>query len=394
MIEPEMLQQAIWPTFIIVLVASAAIYAQAFVRLVFGFFFVVDRKNGITISWLQLGWMIFLWAFLFASYWPVVAILVEPDWTFGEFLYTTAGAILIFLAAYAISPDATYLKSDGEQRYRGAAPLFFGFFAAVQIWLVYYANVISDAPMALGVLGVVSIAFTIALAVVKNQKFQQVVSIVIWIGATVLVVLQAADVIDGALRTGETAPIQGGVITIWLASFVISIMLLVMITLGQYVNRESGFRPYFIHAAWVVWLFVSLLLVWWRSPILVTEGWDYHHFLFFSLAPLAVAIAWLFFMPTPTEGSTDDARTQYYDKAPQAFGAMAFVAAWAIVMNLWLINGDTATTAMIGWTILLVLFIAMTRSRNPWLHGSAATFAWIVLLSELAFELDRGVPAL
>ena len=44
---------------------------------------------------------------------------------------------------------------------------------------------------------------------------------------------------------------------------------------------------------------------------------------------------------------------------------MALVALWAIVMNAWLIEGNAATTAMIGWAVLLVLFIAATRSTNP-----------------------------
>jgi hypothetical protein len=44
---------------------------------------------------------------------------------------------------------------------------------------------------------------------------------------------------------------------------------------------------------------------------------------------------------------------------------MGFVAAWAIVINLWLIEGNTANVAMIGWADLLVLFLAKTRSRNP-----------------------------
>jgi hypothetical protein len=73
---------------------------------------------------------------------------------------------------------------------------------------------------------------------------------------------------------------------------------------------------------------------------------------------------------------------------------MGFVAAWAIVINLWLIEGNTANVAMIGWADHLVLFLAKTRSRNPWLRGGEAAFAWIVLLSELLLELDRGVPAL
>lgn len=86
--------------------------------------------------------------------------------------------------------------------------------------------------------------------------------------------------------------------------------------------------------------------------------------------------------------------TSYFDEAPQAFSAMAIVAAWAIVMNAWLVDESAATAAIAGWAVLLVLFVAMTRSRNRWLHAGAAGFAWLLLMSEFAFELDRGVPSL
>lgn len=394
MIEPEVLREAMWPTWIVVLVGSATIFAQAFVRLIFGFYVVVDRSNGIRIPWVQIGWMIFLWAFLFASYWPVVDILADPDWTFGEFLYMTAGALLLFAAAYALAPSATYAGADGESRYLETGPLFFGLFAAVLVWLVLYANVVKDGPIALGILGAVLIVATIALAISKSITFHRYVSVAIWVGAAIVVVLQVTDVIDGSLRSSELAPIQGGVIAIWLASFIISIFLLIMIAMGQYLDRRSGFRPYLVHAAWVFWLLVSLLLVWWRSPLLVTEGWDYHHFIFVSVAPLFVALAWIFLMPTATGGDAQEAKAQYFQKAPQAFTMLALAAAWAIVMNLWLIGSDTAIIASIGWAILLALFVGMTRSNDWRLHAGAAVFAWVLLIGELALELERGVPAL
>jgi hypothetical protein len=394
MIEPEVLSAAIWPTFIIVLVATAAIWAQAFVRLIFGARVVVDKKSGITVSWLQVGWMAFFWVFMFAGFWPLVDILAEPDWSFGEFLYMTLGALLLFATAYVLAPDGTYAEADGESRFQEIAPLFFGLLAVDLIWLVVYSRVIRDGPVALDGIGIAAIVLTVALALIKNLSFQKIGAIFVWAAAAATVIGHAVDIIDETLVDPEFAPIQGGIITIWLASAVLSVLLLVMITMAQVLNRHSGFRPYGVHAAWSVWLFGWTLLIWWRSPLLVTEGWEFHHFLFFSLAPLLLSLFWIFIMPTATGGSAEAARTQYYEKAPQAFSLLALLAVWAIVMNAWLLDDSTATAGIALWAAALVLFLVISRTKLAYLHIIAAVFAWGVLITEFAFDLDRGLPAL
>ena len=181
---------------------------------------------------------------------------------------------------------------------------------------------------------------------------------------------------------------------VWLGAIALSVFMAVALTMVQMINRHSGFRPYVIHTAWAAWLFFSMVLVWWRAPLLVTDGWDYLHLLVVSAGPLAVFLAWTFLAPSGTEGSAEAAKAQYFDKAPQGFGVLAFVAAWAIVINLWLVDGTTAVVAAVGWAVALVLFIALTRSRDVRLHVGAVTFMWILLLGEYIFELERGVPSL
>jgi len=394
MIEPEMLQAGIWPTWILVLVVSAAIWAQAFVKLIFGFGAIIDSRTSFRVSWLQLGWLVFLWCFFFAGYWPALDILAQPDWTFGEFLLMTAGALLVFLTATAIAPDATYAEKDGETRYLEIARPFFGLFAGVQLWLIVYDVIYGDGSAAAGSAGGVLIVLTLLLAWSKNVTLHKVASAVIWGAALLVVVMQSVQALEGTLVKDETAPLQGGIIAIWLASAVLSVALLIMITMSQVLNRHSGFRPYLTHAAWAVWLFAWMLLIWWRSPLLVTDGWEFYHVLFFSIAPLLAALVWVFILPQATEGSAEAAREQYFTKAPQAFRTFAALALWAIVMSVWFVDGASGTTGAIGWAIALVLLIALSRSSNPRLHAGVAAYAWIVIIAEILFELDRGVPAL
>jgi hypothetical protein len=166
----------------------------------------------------------------------------------------------------------------------------------------------------------------------------------------------------------------------------------VAVTMVPLINRHSGFRPYVTHAAWAIWFFFWVLLIWWRMPLLVTDGWEYHEFLFATIGPLLVFLTWTFLAPQGTDGSTEKARMQYFDKAPQAFGLMVLVAAWVIVFDAWLVGSTEGITGAIGWVVALVLFLALRRSSNAQLHGGVVIFAWLLLIGEFGLELSRGVP--
>ena len=142
---------------------------------------------------------------------------------------------------------------------------------------------------------------------------------------------------------------------------------------------------------------VALLL---DDPYLVANanagycGLGYFHLLFVTAGPLLLFLSWTFLAPQGTEGSAEAAKSQYFEKAPQAFSLLAVIAVWAIVLNLWLVGGAAALSAGIGWGVMLVLFIVITRSSNPRLHGGVVAFAWVLLIAEYIFELMRGVPTL
>jgi hypothetical protein len=209
------------------------------------------------------------------------------------------------------------------------------------------------------------------------------------------VVLQANDVIGGTLdRPDDVAPLQGWIVALFIGSVALAVLFAVAVTMVQLINPHSGFRPYVTHTAWGIWFFFWMLLIWWRMPLLVTDGWEYYEFLFATIGPLLVFLTWTFLAPQGTDGSAEKARIQYFDKAPQAFGLMVLVAAWAVVFDAWLVAGTEGITGAIGWVVALVLFLALRRSSNARLHGGVVIFVWLLLLGEFALELSRGVPTL
>jgi len=105
------------PTNIIILVLAMVLWALAFVRLAFGFRTIIDSKSGIRVPWVQIGWVVFAWAFLIASFWPVIDTLLQEEWVFRDLLLVVFAGLLLFLASAAIAPDGTYKDADGEARY-------------------------------------------------------------------------------------------------------------------------------------------------------------------------------------------------------------------------------------------------------------------------------------
>jgi hypothetical protein len=384
------------PTNIIIIVLAMVLWALAFVRLVFGFRTIVDTKNGIKVPWIQIGWVVFAWAFLFVSYWPVIDVMLQEDWVFSDLLLMVIAGLLLFLISAAIAPDGTYKDADGESRYLEVAPLFFGLFAAYQAWLIVLDNALFGGADAVRIgLSIGTIILAIVLALSKNMTVQKVVSILAWVISMLVVILQANKVIVGTLvRSDELAPLQGWIVALWVGCIAVAVLMAVALTMVQIINRHSGFRPYATHTAWAAWFFFWMLLIWWRVPTLVTAGWDYIHLLVVTAGPLLLFLAWTFLAPQGTEGSAEAAKVQYFEKAPQAFRLMALVAVWAIAINLWLIGGTTALAVGIGWVVGLVLFIAVTRSSNPRLHTGVVAFAWVLLIAEYIFEVARGVPTL
>jgi len=227
------------------------------------------------------------------------------------------------------------------------------------------------------------------------MSVQKVLSPVAWTIAAAAVVLQTNGVLDGTLvRTDDLAPLQGWVAALFIGCVALAVLFAIAVTMVQLVNRHSGFRPYATHTAWSVWFFFWMLLVWWRTPLLATDGWEYYHLLYFTIGPLVVFLTWTFLAPQATGGDAVAARAQYFDKAPQAFGGLALVSAWAIGATLWFVDGAEVATSAIGWAVALALFIALTRSSNPRLHAGVVAFAWVLLASEFAYEIERGAPTI
>jgi hypothetical protein len=117
-----------------------------------------------------------------------------------------------------------------------------------------------------------------------------------------------------------------------------------------------------------------MLLTWWRTPLLATAGWEYYHLLYFTIGPLVVFLTWTFLAPQATGGDAAAARAQYFDKAPQAFGGLALVSAWAIGATIWFADGAEVATSSIGWAVALAFKQSAFARRRRGVRLAAAHF--------------------
>ena len=100
-------------TNIIVLVLAMVLWALAFVRLAFGFRTIADTKSGIQVPWIQIGWVVFAWAFLIASFWPVIDVLLQEEWFFSDLLLMVIGLFALPTGWTSGSPSAIRCASSG-----------------------------------------------------------------------------------------------------------------------------------------------------------------------------------------------------------------------------------------------------------------------------------------
>ena len=163
---------AAFPLFIIIIVLAMILWAMSFVRLVPGFRTVLDTRNGIQVPWVQTGWLVFAWAFLFVSLWPVIDVLLVEEWEFTDVLLVTVGGLLFFLAAATIAPDGTYDGADGDARYLEIAPVFFVVVAAYQVWLIVMDVIVFGGAGAARIIAVPTAKITTLVELYEFQSTQ------------------------------------------------------------------------------------------------------------------------------------------------------------------------------------------------------------------------------
>ncbi len=165
-------------------------------------------------------------------------------------------------------------------------------------------------------------------------------------------------------------------------SVLISIILALGMTrvvagIGEMLQARQHRRIYWVHAVWVLNLFLFLVIAWWifYRWRFVTE-WTYYLFVFVLIAPTLLYLAAVVLFP-PEPAQKMDYRAHYY----------ANHRAFFILFGLWipvdfadsLLKGS-AHFATLGWPyvlsagVLTVVFTTAAVSKNEKVHGFIALY--------------------
>ena len=158
--------------------------------------------------------------------------------------------------------------------------------------------------------------------------------------------------------------------------------------IAQVYRGRSRAKPYWLHSAWVAFLVIFSLLLWWTywNYRTVTE-WDFFRFVLY-LSPTAVfyflvAIAF----PDPTD-PVSNLRDYYYAQRRAFFGAFVvygFLAGLAAVVVRGLSPLDPSHLFRLG---MMLLGLAAMRSANERLHGVVfGLYASLMIVFVLLFQL-------
>jgi hypothetical protein len=141
---------------------------------------------------------------------------------------------------------------------------------------------------------------------------------------------------------------------------------------AEIVQHAKTVRPYWIHTAWMVNLFITIVHFWWWEFRLVRiTTWTFVPYAF--VVCYAVLYYLLVALLVPQRGETDDIREHYYSHRKWFFGTMALMQ--VVDFGDTLVKGMTYFRALgleypIRNIAIIVLSLIAIRTRSPKFHGA------------------------
>ena len=160
---------------------------------------------------------------------------------------------------------------------------------------------------------------------------------------------------------------------------------------AQIYRNRSRVRPYWLHSAWVAFLLVFALFVWWtywnyRS---VTD-WDFFRFVLYLSPTITYFFLVTLVLPEPSD-AVSNLREYYYSQRAGFFGAFAAYGALAGATSV-VVRGLSPLdpTHLFRLAMILLAVVAM-RSTNERVHaGVLMIYASFTIVFVALFQLRLG----
>lgn len=146
-------------------------------------------------------------------------------------------------------------------------------------------------------------------------------------------------------------------------------------------------RPDKVHLSWMVLLLLAMLNLFWQTILILdVPDWVFLDFLYVISGPMILLFATGIII-APASEESDTPLAHYFAIAPRFFFMMALHEAWLIGMD---ISFDALSGFSLISGVLLLLFLALARTRNRQVHVAANVLAWIGFSIEIPIQAFAG----
>src|SRR4029077_5526672 len=154
------------------------------------------------------------------------------------------------------------------------------------------------------------------------------------------------------------------------------------------VQHAKTVRPYWIHTAWMIDLFITIVHFWWWEFRLVRiTAWTFVPYAF--VVCYAVLYYLLVALLVPERGETEDIREHYYSHRKWFFGTLALMQ--VVDFGDTFVKGvayfrDLGLEYPIRNITIIVLSLIAIRTRNPKFHGALVV---LVIIYQVIWIMRR-----
>jgi len=143
---------------------------------------IVDKKTPIKTDLIHISWVVLLLLVYFNMFWHVLDILTVEEWSFFEFLYIVAGAIIVFFASQILLPDSSRPEVNNlREHYFGICRQFFFFLAILQVWIIGVDFVLRKGFTTPGIFNVIGLFLFISLSSSGSARLHSIGTLLAWI---------------------------------------------------------------------------------------------------------------------------------------------------------------------------------------------------------------------
>jgi hypothetical protein len=160
--------------------------------------------------------------------------------------------------------------------------------------------------------------------------------------------------------------------------------------MASFTTIREPIRIYWVHAAWILFLLLLYLHLWWSLwDLRAVESWNYFRYLFLLLGPATLYLSTSLLIPSTDHEKNFDSREYYFRVHRKFFTSLAFATVWGVLLYPVFMGQRDPVLEWLLLFLAVVVILAVTRNEKA--HGGLTVAAWALFLSwVISFGMQHG----